>query len=134
MSSQIHLYFHNYEIRNQELIPIKITSSIPDITFPIHRNKLYTLIIYDPDAPKSPFLHWLKVNISDYSNGNSLVPYMAPNPPNHEIHNYIIEIFEQQGPIYTKITQPRPGFPLNEFINHYNLIPIHEISFRTSHS
>lgn len=68
-------------------------------------NSLYTLILFDPDAP-SPinptnrsYLHWLVLNIPSHTNisqGDTLVEYIGPGPlPGTGYHRYVFLIFRQ---------------------------------------
>uniref|UniRef100_A0ACD5ZVW8 Uncharacterized protein n=1 Tax=Avena sativa TaxID=4498 RepID=A0ACD5ZVW8_AVESA len=65
---------------------------------------LFTLVMTDPDAPSpseptmKEWLHWLVVNIpggADPSQGQEVVPYMAPCPP-LGIHRYVLVLYQQK--------------------------------------
>ena len=61
-------------------------------------NKLYSLIMADPNAVGGNRIHWLVVNISDSNlkNGKILLEYKGPAPPQGSgIHNYIFLLYEQ---------------------------------------
>ena len=61
-------------------------------------NKLYTLIMTDPNAVLGNYIHWLVVNISDSNlkNGKMLLEYKGPSPPEGSgMHNYIFFLYEQ---------------------------------------
>jgi phosphatidylethanolamine-binding protein (PEBP) family uncharacterized protein len=85
--------------------------------------KLYTIIIWDPDAPKSPsFLHWLVTNIpgGEISRGDVIQEYYPPTPPDGE-HRYFVGLYEQSGPISVG-NIGRTGFDADRFISKYRLV------------
>ena len=62
--------------------------------------KYYTLIMYDPDAVKGNYWHWVLSNITneDTSNNtiqskNTILDYYGPNPPDNKKHRYIFELY-----------------------------------------
>lgn len=101
---------------------------------PTKSNALYTLIMWDRDAPyphprysngmgaESPFLHWLAVNApdADFESplATTLVDYIPPSPPRDSPpHTYIVHVLEQRGPFDAKLahraqTLPRARFPV----------------------
>ena len=92
-------YNKNFVNRNF-LTPIQ-TSKQPEILYKFNDNKLYSLIMYDPDTKHGDYLHWLIVNIRENINdGNILIPYKGPSPPiNTGIHRYIFMIINQDSVI-----------------------------------
>ena len=76
-----------------------------------------SLLLYDIDTPypyhrkSSPYLHLLKTNIActaaagvtlcklGYIHRNQTVPYEPPNPRNHILHCYVIEVVGHHLPI-----------------------------------
>lgn len=96
------------ERENQYVNPMK-AQSIPKVILEDHNDnndkkdslvKLYTLIMYDPDAN---YLHWLIINIpgSHVFQGTVLVPYKGPSPPPPAtfMHHYEFILFEQRDKI-----------------------------------
>jgi hypothetical protein len=84
------------------------TVSQPIIKYNANENKLYTLILHDPDAVIGNRIHWLVINIpgSSVKNGETVFDYDGPHPPPKSgIHKYIFMIYEQ------------PGKIMNNFIN-----------------
>lgn len=75
-------------------------------------DKLYSLIMYDPDAPGGNFTHWLVVNIQGNRlvTGNTLLDYYAPQPPTGA-HRYIIKIVEQRTRLALTKPESRQDFP-----------------------
>lgn len=90
----------------------------------VQPDKLYTIVIWDPDAPKSPsFLHWLVTNIpgGDISQGNVVQPYYPPSPPaGSGEHRYYVGLYEQSGRLpIKKISQT--GFDIDTFMSRNGL-------------
>ena len=89
-------------------------SDKPKVRWTLNRNKekKYTLLMLDPDAPEpstqgdgnkvgllGPWMHWFVLNCKDSSgSGHEIYPYEAPNPPNAKPHRYIFVLFEQKKP------------------------------------
>lgn len=94
--------------------PMKIDwpkiSSVPVIDVD-HDKHLLTIVILDPDAPSSPYLHMWYQNVTTSHPGEIVVPYMPPKPPNAAWHRYEIRVYSQGN---TKRTTPikveRPSF------------------------
>ncbi len=88
-------------------------------------DKLYTLVIWDPDAPHKPsFLHWLVTNIpgGDISRGTVVQTYHPPSPPaGSGEHRYYVGLYEQPGKINVG-KLPRTGFHINTFTSKYGLL------------
>lgn len=89
----------------------------------IKNEKLYSIIIVDPDAPypNKPVhkyqIHYLKINSK-----NIKVAYHPPNPPkDSNYHRYQIYIFEQSEYIFMEKLSYSPNFDLYNFIKNYNL-------------
>ena len=84
-------------VTKQFLSP-KETSVEPSVSFPADTNKLYILVMYDPDAVVGNYIHWLVTNIpgSNINGGKNIFEYNGPAPPkNSGTHHYIFKIYEQ---------------------------------------
>lgn len=85
-------------------------------------SKLYTIVIWDPDAPREPsFLHWFVTNIPGGSveRGDVIQSYYPPTPPDKE-HRYYVGLYEQSGKI--KVGKvPRTNFDIDSFTSKYGL-------------
>jgi len=116
----------------------KITIDKPTIKY--DGNKIFTLIMTDPDSPayyypsQKEFLHWLVVNIpgNEIEKGNTVVDYIGAIPAqNSGKHRYIILLLEQKEGnlqfagqmIPSTSIQGRPGFKTAEFIKKNALKP-----------
>lgn len=96
--SKIELYYNNRKVVNDEFLKPSETQIKPEIKFDFNSNKLYTLIMYDPDAVKGTHIHWLVININNnIKNGTILLPYQGPAPPPKSgKHRYTFELYEQE--------------------------------------
>jgi len=110
------------------------------LTWNIQPGRLYTILIYDLDAPNaidpvnSPFIHLLHVNIQgqNVKSGDIIAPYIVPDPPlNSGLHTYVADIFMQTRAFEPIVIQTRDRFPLDWFISQYNLIKVDETRFQT---
>ena len=101
------------------------------------KNKMYTLLMIDPDAPNPEYLHWLIVNISKDKN-NILIPYAPPTPPSG-IHRYVFYLYEQEHefvncPLQTCSHETRAGFNTNTFTKNNKLKFISSVYFKVKKS
>jgi phosphatidylethanolamine-binding protein (PEBP) family uncharacterized protein len=132
--SPITLSYQQQDIPNGEMIPINLTQQQPHVEWSMLPGHVYTLIMYDLDAPNPPHLHWLVSEIQP-GTGRVLVSYQPPNPPGDEIHTYTIEIFQQprgQNDRGFKLVS-RSGFPVEAYIRQHQLQSIGSTSFQTGH-
>ena len=109
-------------IVNNSITTVKNTIVVPKIT--LSALKLSTLIMYDPNAIKPSYIHYLITNIpnGDISKGDTIFSYAGPSPPpNTGDHHYIFTQFEQMKPYSTSI-QDRSSFDINAYIQQYNLV------------
>ncbi|CAG0879491.1 unnamed protein product [Cyprideis torosa] len=101
-------------------------------------DKLYTLMMIDPDAPsrENPkfrsWMHYLVMNVPvgqhgylAHKNGDLIVEYMGPKPPaGTKQHRYIFLLFEQGGKRLThskSLANNRKSFNLAEFLKQHSL-------------
>ena len=91
------VYYNNKIVNNNELLKPSETQTKPQIKYSFENNKLYTLLMHDPDSIYGNRFHWIVANISgDVKNGVDLLPYAGPAPPPKTgIHPYIFELYEQ---------------------------------------
>jgi phosphatidylethanolamine-binding protein (PEBP) family uncharacterized protein len=129
----LRIMFDGREIKNEEKLNLQDTQKKPKIRLELQKNKLYTLMMVDPDAPSptNPYLkyvlHWLVVNTTD-----TILPFNPPAPPaGSGEHRYYVFLFEQPKNIRIIKTPERHKFNLNNFTNEYGLKPISYAMFRT---
>ena len=91
------VYYNNKLVNNNEFLKPSETQFKPQIKYSFENNKLYTLLMYDPDSIRGNRFHWIAINIvNDIKNGNDLLPYTGPAPPPKTgTHRYIFELYEQ---------------------------------------
>lgn len=92
---------------------------------------LYTVIMWDPDAPASSWLHWLVVNAEegDVKRGEELLSYAPPTPPSGT-HTYHIAIYSQKGPLQVEAPAERGYFNHESFIKEYELLEVGHMNFQ----
>jgi phosphatidylethanolamine-binding protein (PEBP) family uncharacterized protein len=91
------VYYNNKLVNNNEFLKTSETQFKPKIKYSFENNKLYTLLMYDPDSIHGNRFHWIVINIvNDIKNGNDLLSYTGPAPPPKTgTHRYIFELYEQ---------------------------------------
>lgn len=72
---------------NGRYIDINKTKEKPIISFQ-NISLPYTFVLYDIDAPRGIFIHWL------IANGQTIIDYIPPNPPQKETHRYIFRLYK----------------------------------------
>ena len=101
------VYYNNKLVNNNEFLKPSETKAKPQIKYPFENNKLYTLLMYDPDSIHGNRFHWIAINIvNDIKNGNDLLSYTGPAPPPKTgTHHYIFELYEQDRSINVKLEE-----------------------------
>lgn len=91
------VYYNNKLVNNNEFLKPSETQVEPQIKYSFENNKLYTLLMRDPDSIYGNRYHWILVNIfDDIKNGHNLLSYTGPTPPPKTgTHHYIFELYEQ---------------------------------------
>jgi phosphatidylethanolamine-binding protein (PEBP) family uncharacterized protein len=126
------VFYNGNLLKNGEFLSVSETQLEPDIKLNSNPNKLYTLVLYDPDAISGTYIHWIKGNITnnDMKTGNIIIPYKGPAPPPKTgKHHYIFNLYEQNeenkmSPLEEKVIE------LNELENKLGVNkPIYEIKF-----
>lgn len=132
---QLYVQFDNTVIENDMEIPLDQVQIQPHIKFNKSTEKLYTIMMFDPDAPFSKqynkqWLHWLVINTNEI-----VIPFSPSNPPKDSgMHRYFIFIFEQSTKInINKYIIDKSKFDKNKFISIFKLKPISYIMYRTHH-
>lgn len=116
VKESIQMNIDGKNIKYNEYLTKKSSSTKPIIKFTKSPSKKYTIIMIDPDAPspKNPIykyhLHWLIVN-----NNETVVEYSGPQPPlNSGTHRYYTCIFEQEDEL--SLSQLKSNnYPISKF-------------------
>ena len=94
---------------------------------------VYTIICWDPDAPKKSFLHWMIVNCTtaDNSDGKVIASWSPPSPPpGTGEHRYILGLFKHENKITIPEITDRTGFNPTAFATQHGLTPVAYRGFR----
>ena len=124
------VFYNNKIVNNNELLKPSETQTKPQIKYSFENNKLYTLLMHDPDSVYGNRFHWIVANISgDVKNGIDLLPYTGPAPPPKTgIHRYIFELYEQDRNI--DVNMEERNLPMEVVKNKLNIgEPISVIHF-----
>ncbi len=109
------------------------TKDAPQVHFNPEKDKLYTLLMWDPDAPAKPsWVHWIVTNLNSIEQipHNTILSYQGPNPPSGT-HRYYFGLFIQlHGKISPMISGIRGGFDYKEFIRENGLKKVGEVYFK----
>lgn len=95
---------------------------------PAVHGALYTLMVWDPDAPPTAraYLHWLVTNIAGDTptKGTTLMPWAPPTPPaGTGTHRYIFGLFQQTYELSVRVVD-RPLFNPKRFAELHGLHPV----------
>uniref|UniRef100_A0A7E4W060 Phosphatidylethanolamine-binding protein n=1 Tax=Panagrellus redivivus TaxID=6233 RepID=A0A7E4W060_PANRE len=120
------------------LTPNDVKNAPIEVSWPAKSERLYTLVMIDPDAPsranpsRREFLHWLVVNIPGgaVSLGDTLAEYVGAGPPEGTgLHRYVFIVYLQDGRLtdysighISKYTSSgRPMFMAQKFADKHEL-------------
>lgn len=120
--------FGNHRVKNNEILSLTTAQKPFSVSWNGSSDGIYSLIVYDLSIPgKSPYVHFWAQNIpgDDLSQGNILIPYQPPSPPDGT-HDYVIDLFQQprnygNSEIDMKL-RPRENFPIETVANSSGLI------------
>ncbi len=107
------VYYNNKLVNNNEFLKPSETQFKPEIKYSFENNKLYTLLMRDPDSIHGNSFHWIAINIvNDIKNADDLLSYTGPAPPPKTgMHHYIFELYEQERNIDVKLEER--NIPMN---------------------
>jgi phosphatidylethanolamine-binding protein (PEBP) family uncharacterized protein len=119
---------------NGQLLTKEQTNLKPSISFQPTTQKLYTVVMWDPDAPNPSFVHWILINLKSPNNASQndkeLLEYMGPSPPSG-IHTYYFGLFEQTRHIKPEKLERRQ-FSIDNFIKNNNLTEVSRVYMKVS--
>lgn len=115
------------------LRPRNETLQLPSVAWNAKPNVLYTVLMWDPDAPASSWIHLFVVNIpgNTLSQGQTLLSYEPPSPPSGT-HRYYVTIYEQPQRISVVAPNERGNFVVESFVSQYALKRVGEKMIRVS--
>ena len=123
------VFYNGESLKDNQFLSVSETQVEPEIKLNVNPNKLYTLVLYDPDAVVGTYIHWTKANITnnDIKTGNIIIPYKGPAPPPKTgKHHYIFNLYEQNGENKMSRLEQR-AIELNDFTN---ILAVHEPVYR----
>ena len=131
------IIYNGQKINNNQYLKPFVASSKPIIHCFV-KEKLYTLIIHDPDAPVGNVVHWVKMNMSASSPGNEIIKYKGPAPPmGSGIHRYMFLFYEQEREMkLEKEIEKERVVPMNKLLLQLGLTnkkPVYTMLFKSSY-
>ena len=101
------VFYNSKFVNNNAFLKPSETQTKPEVKYPFENNKLYTLLMHDPDSVYGNRFHWIVTNIFlDVKNGEDVLLYTGPAPPPKTgTHRYIFELYEQIKSIDVKIEE-----------------------------
>lgn len=107
------------------------TLAQPIVSWTTTPSKLYTVIMWDPDAPNPSWIHLFVVNTPtpNLSQGTTLLSYHPPTPPSG-IHRYFVSVYEQPQKLDISLPLDRDNFDISAFIAKHQLVKIGEKMIR----
>ena len=102
--SELEIFYNNKRISNNQFLKPSETELIPNVKFNFEPNKIYALIMHDPDSVHGNRIHWALRNIvNNINRSETIFDYKGPSPPpGSGKHRYIFEIYEQEEMIHMK--------------------------------
>jgi phosphatidylethanolamine-binding protein (PEBP) family uncharacterized protein len=129
------VFYNGNILKDNQFLTVSETQVEPEIKINVDPSKLYTLVVYDPDAINGTYIHWTKTNITnnDIKTGNTIIPYKGPAPPPKTgKHHYIFNLY-QQNAVNKMLPLEQRTFELNELENKLQVNnPIYKIQFITA--
>jgi phosphatidylethanolamine-binding protein (PEBP) family uncharacterized protein len=91
------VFYNSKFVTNNVFLNPSETQIKPEVKYSFENNKLYTLLMHDPDSVYGNRFHWIVTNIiNDVKNGEDVLLYTGPAPPPKTgTHRYIFELYEQ---------------------------------------
>ena len=107
------------------ILTVNTTEEQPDIGISSSEPGVYyTLILYDPDAAKPLWLHWIVENLNplEMSHVNQAMIYYGPHPPKGQTHRYIASLYRQEVlGMHQFNPKDRPDWTLDEILSPLNI-------------
>lgn len=99
----------------------------PIVSWTSEPGKVYTVLMWDPDAPEASWIHLFVINTpsANLSKGQTLLSYTPPSPPSGT-HRYFVTVYEQLQKITLSPPEERGNFDVNDFASKHQLVKIGE--------
>src|SRR5579864_5633059 len=111
-------------INKKKPISQQLTKKPLEISYTAHANIFYTIMMYDPNAARGTYLHYLVINVpgTNIARGQTIFSYQPPSPPaGTGIHRYVIDVYASQTPINLDaaaiVSEGRSPFDVESFVN-----------------
>jgi phosphatidylethanolamine-binding protein (PEBP) family uncharacterized protein len=128
---EMELHIGDRKVLNTSSLPLSVTQEETKVGFTGTKpDGLYTLLMRDPDAPNSDYLHLLIVN-GPYNLPTAGAIVLDYLPPQAVGHRYLFEVYLQSNPI-TPMIQDRSEFYLPTFAQIHGLQLEGRIMFTTT--
>jgi phosphatidylethanolamine-binding protein (PEBP) family uncharacterized protein len=112
------------QVAKNQVLDRNYTLEQPTVAIKAASQKLFTLLMTDPDATPPSWLHWMVTNIPgdmpSIENGDVVVAYAPPTPPSGT-HTYVFTLYEQVSSIIVPTPEQRGNFNVREFVYRYAL-------------
>jgi phosphatidylethanolamine-binding protein (PEBP) family uncharacterized protein len=130
---KLEVKYNNILINGQEMIKNK-TQKRPEILFRMENGVKYIVVMWDPDAPQSSWLHWIESMKKE--NGilqtKIVKDYEGPNPPSGTHHYYFSLYRKENGEEIEGVPEERGYFDINRFVEENKLIKECEVYMTVS--
>lgn len=125
--------YNNISINGQKILKNK-TRIEPKINFNAEEGILYVLVMWDPDAPQSSWVHWIEsyIKIKNVLQKSILLDYQGPNPPSGTHHYYFSLYRKNKKEEIKDIPEQRGYFDIKQFEQNNNLEKICEVCMLVS--
>lgn len=103
----------------------------PIVSWTATPDTLYTVLMWDPDAPEPSWIHLFVINTpsANLSQGQTLLSYTPPSPPSG-IHRYYVTVYRQPKSLDISVPTERGNFNVDEFVAKQGLQKIGEKMIR----
>ena len=124
----LHVLYNNIKINGQTMLQNE-TRIKPEINFNVERGIEYILVMWDPDAPQSAWVHWIEsyYKEKDRLQKTILLDYEGPNPPSGTHHYYFTLYKKDRKEEIKGIPNQRGYFNIKEFESINQLEKISEV-------
>jgi len=128
----MNIIYNGKKISDYDYLKVSETQKQPEIQLNVSPEKIYTLILHDPNAVNGERIHWFRTNIknNDINTGIDILPHVGPAPPPKTgKHKYIFGLYEKEFKDVPELKEEDRN-KYNEIVKTYKINkPIIEIRF-----